>query len=381
MRAASVPREPFLRFDAQPVGEIPRRLCFDSPREVLVANTHGEVAPVIHRVQRALGEGHFAAGYLAYEAGPAFDRALACHPGPTTMPLAWLGIFDRPEDGMPQRTAGSYVLGHWRTPDGQARHRAAVDAIRQSIARGEVYQVNHTFRLQADFGGDDETLYEQMVAAQGYAYGAYLRLGRYRVLSASPELFLERRGDLLTSRPMKGTVRRSADTNAEAHAELRRSPKDRAENVMIVDLVRNDLGRVARPGTVSVPRLFEVEPYCGVHQMTSTVMGTCAPTTTLWDILVALFPAGSISGTPKIAASRIIAALEDDPRGVYCGALGYFEPGGDFRLSVGIRTATLDTTTATLTYGVGGAITWDSDAVKEYDEALAKAEVIQRLSC
>ena len=225
---------------------------------------------------------------------------------------------------------------------------------------------------------DPESLYRRMIAAQGGGYGACIHTGRFEILSASPELFFRRDGVRLTSEPMKGTARRGRwleedDRRAEA---LAASPKERAENVMIVDLIRNDLSRIAEPATVQATRLFDVHRLPTVLQMTSTVEARVRPDVSTWDIFAALFPCGSVTGAPKIAACRVIADLEDDPRGVYCGAIGHIAPDGTATFSVAIRTLTIDHQTGRAEYGVGGGITWDSAGSAEYDELRAKAAIL-----
>jgi para-aminobenzoate synthetase/4-amino-4-deoxychorismate lyase len=238
-----------------------------------------------------------------------------------------------------------------------------------------VYQVNHTLRLRGRFSGDPLGLYRRLRAAQGGGLSAVLHLGDRAVVSASPELFLERRGALVRARPMKGTARRGrfAEEDERIAAELAASGKDRAENVMIVDLVRNDLGRVARTGSVSVASLCRVERYPTVFQLTSTVEARLVPGAGLLALFRAAFPCGSITGAPKSTATRIIAALEGSPRGAYCGAIGHVAPGGDGAFNVAIRTVEIDLARGEAVVGIGGGVTWSSSAEGEWDEALAKA--------
>ncbi|MBC8077362.1 MAG: bifunctional anthranilate synthase component I family protein/class IV aminotransferase, partial [Chloroflexales bacterium] len=228
------------------------------------------------------------------------------------------------------------------------------------------------------FAGDALALYRQLSTAQPADYRAYLDNGDYRILSLSPELFFGWDGDQIMTRPMKGTARRGrwlAEDEARA-AALLASEKERAENLMIVDLLRNDIGRVAEIGSVRVPQLFAAERYPTVWQLTSTVSARTRPATTLEDVFAALFPCGSVTGAPKVSTMRLIAALEDTPRGVYCGAIGLIEPGGAATFNVAIRTVQLDAATGAANYGVGGGITWDSTAAGEYAEVRAKAALL-----
>jgi para-aminobenzoate synthetase/4-amino-4-deoxychorismate lyase len=286
-------------------------------------------------------------------------------------------VLPEPRDDAPRARADA-----WRSSIEREIYDAAIGRIREHIAAGDTYQVNHTFRLRSTVEGDERGLYRDLCFAQRGAYSAYLNLGRYRVLSASPELFFRIEDGRITTRPMKGTARRgrwSAEDEAVAES-LRGSVKDRAENAMIVDLLRNDLGRVARPGSVAWSDVFDLERYETVWQLTSTVSAELAAGTTLVDVFRAIFPCGSVTGAPKIRTMQIIADLEDSPRGVYCGAVGFLAPPGvdapAARFNVPIRTVMLDAQTRAAEYGVGGGITWGSSAEGEYDETVAKARVL-----
>jgi len=358
-------------------GLAPGPLAFAEPRRVIAARSLAEVRPALRAVDAAVAAGSWAAGYVAYEAGPALDPALHAR-APGAGPLVWFGVYPAPSPGPPPPRGGA-DLGRLVPEVDRAAHAASVARIREAIARGDVYQVNHTFRLRGPFAGDPLALYRRLRAAQGGGLGALVHLGARAIVSASPELFLERRGEVVRARPMKGTARRGrfAEEDDRAAAALAASPKDRAENVMIVDLLRNDLGRVARTGTVRVASLFDVERYRTVLQLTSTVEARLREGTTLEDLLVAAFPCGSVTGAPKAAATRIIAAEERSPRGAYCGALGFVAPGGDAAFSVGIRTVELDLARGEAVAGVGGGVTWGSSAEGEHDEALAKAAFLE----
>lgn len=348
-----------------------------TPEETVVALRVGEVRAALRAVQDAVKMGYTAVGYVAYEAAPAFDAALTVRGG-AQMPLLWFGLFREPQPAAPPEAAGDFRLSTWHSATPREAYDAGIAAIRAAIARGATYQVNHTLRLRATFEGDDLAFYQRLCAAQQPAYCAYLNLGRYRVLSASPELFFHWRAGKLVTRPMKGTVRRGRwrGEDEEMAAWLAASEKNRAENVMIVDLLRNDLGRVAEVGSVRVPRLFDIERYPTLFQMTSTVTATPRPDLTLEELFAALFPCGSITGAPKVSTMRLIAQLERDPREVYCGAIGYLTADGEAMFNVAIRTVWLDTERGTAEYGVGGGITWDSTAEEEYREALTKAALL-----
>ncbi|MDQ3606465.1 MAG: aminodeoxychorismate synthase component I, partial [Gemmatimonadota bacterium] len=270
------------------------------------------------------------------------------------------------------------VPGGWRATVAEPEYRASIERIREWIAAGDSYQVNYTLRLRAPFRGDDLALYSRLCRAAGAAYCAYLRIPAFSILSASPELFFRWAAGELELRPMKGTRPRGrwpAEDHALA-AELLASAKERAENLMIVDLLRNDAGRISRFGSVEVPRLFEVERYPTVHQLTSTVRSRTQPGATLTEVLRALFPSGSITGAPKVRTMQIIRTLEETPRGVYTGAIGFVSP-GEAVFNVAIRTLVFDHASAEVELGVGGGITYDSEAEAEYRECFAKAAFVR----
>ena len=375
---------PWARFDDFRAGTALR--C-PSPRRVLVAERPEEVLDVLTEVERATDAGQWAYGYVAYEAAAGLDPRLAVHAStPLGMPLVWFGLCDEPVPVPPLVAAGPTDIGsaataRWHptwTPTGHAQD---VREIRDRIAAGDTFQCNLTVRMSGRVPGDPFLLYRDLALGQRGAYNAYLDLGRFAVASASPELFFERRGDAVLLRPMKGTARRGRDQNEDrrlAH-RLRSSTKERAENVMIVDLMRNDIGRVAEVGSVDVPALFTVERYETVLQLTSDVTARLRPGTGLVELFSALFPCGSVTGAPKASSMEIIRSLEPDPRGVYCGAIGLVGPPDApvrARFNVAIRTAVVDTSSGEAVYGTGGGITWGSEASAEHAEVLAKAAVL-----
>ena len=382
---------PSLRFDFADTLGLPGPVCFSQPERVIVAHDVNEVIAALREVEQATAQGFYAAGYITYEAAPAFDAALVTQTGGGggELPLLWFGIFRSPQPASALTSADVNVAASgpawkWESDITPEDYRAGIDAVKEAIARGDTYQVNYTFRLRADTGGSDaasrstldlDARYLQLAATQRAPYSAYLDLGRWRVLSLSPELFFKIRGGRITTKPMKGTAARGRwrEEDDERAAWLAASEKNRAENVMIVDLARNDVGRIADVGSVQATTLFEVERYPSVFQMVSTVEGTLRERTTLTDVFGALFPAGSITGAPKSSSMRLIASIEHAPRGVYCGAIGFVAPGGDAIFNVAIRTAAIDTHTGRTEFGVGGGVTWDSTTDAEYAEALSKA--------
>ena len=350
------------------------------------------MAGLLTAVEEAVRGGLHAVGFLCYEAAPAFDPALASCRRDPLLPLAWFGLYRRklevaPTEGPPPL---EYTLGPWEPGRQPRAHAAAVGRIREHIAAGETYQVNYTFPVEAPFEGDPGGLYRDLRRSQGGAgFSAFLDLGRAVVVSASPELFFALGPDgLIETRPMKGTRRRGrwAEEDESLARGLMASSKERAENVMIVDLLRNDLGRVARTGSVQVPRLCQAEALDAVWQMTSTVTARLREEIGLGGIFEALFPCGSVTGAPKVRTTQIIRELEGAPRGVYTGSIGYLSPaartgsgglaGMEARFSVAIRTVTLDRAAGRARAGVGGGITWDSEASSEYRECLAKARFL-----
>jgi para-aminobenzoate synthetase / 4-amino-4-deoxychorismate lyase len=365
------------------------------PVDELSAADAGGVADVLRRAEAEAASGRWVAGFVAYEAAPGLDGALTVRPADPSsalagLPLAWFGVFEA-RQLVPPPDPGSAEPGAdrgdgeatWSASADRARYGRAVERIRELIASGQTYQVNHTLRMRTRLDVDDlDRRYADLILAQRGGFGADLDTGRYRVLSASPELFFAWEGDRLSTRPMKGTARRGrwAGEDAAAANALRSSAKDRAENAMIVDLLRNDLGRVAVPGSVTAHPLFEVERYETVWQMTSTVSARVAEPTTLVDVFRALFPSGSVTGAPKVASMRAIAELEDSPRGVYTGAVGVLAPPGAGEpravFSVAIRTIVVDERTGEAEYGVGAGITFGSSADAEYDEVEAKSRVL-----
>lgn len=344
-----------------------------APRAVHTAHKLGDVIPLLEEAERE-GRRSWVAVAISYDAAPAFDSSCNARPS-TGFPLAWAAVFDF--ESLPPEPAPTepYTLFAWVPGVSRDEYADSVRRIRDHIEKGNTYQVNYTFPLRSRFRGDPWTCYNVLGRRQRAGYSAYLEIGNHRILSFSPELFVERRGRILTTRPMKGTSNRGRwlEEDQEKAEQLRTSVKNRAENVMIVDLLRNDLSRVARLGTVSVPELFHVEPYGPVLQMSSTVTAELADRCDLVATMKALFPSGSITGAPKYSSMSIIQQLEPHSRSLYTGAIGYIRPGGDFVFSVAIRTMLIDRTTERATFGVGGAITWDSTVEGEYEEALLKA--------
>ncbi|MGY6269924.1 aminodeoxychorismate synthase component I [Achromobacter denitrificans] len=366
-----------------------RALKLEGFRSRIEARSPAEVGPALAAIDAARRQGRWVALLLDYELGEWLLPEAAQPPpaGPWAPPR---------EDGKARLTAlvfdSKVDEAPWEAPEAdstpasislpaprmtEAEYARQVEAIRGLIGDGELYQVNYTQPLDLQFQGDPATLYRRIAARNPVAHGAYIRDGARAVLSFSPELFVRRDGPRLTTRPMKGTAPRHADPAEDERLgrALLASEKNRAENLMIVDLLRNDLGRLAEPGSVRVDALFSLERYPTVWTMTSTV-SALAPQAGLEDVLRALFPCGSITGAPKVAAMRRIRQMEAAPRGLYCGSIGWLAPDGDFSLNVAIRTLVLDASGQGV-YSVGGGIVHDSDPAEEWQECHWKARILR----
>jgi para-aminobenzoate synthetase/4-amino-4-deoxychorismate lyase len=354
-------------------------LHFANPHRVIVANRLQDVLPALREIEDAVNlNGLHAAGFLSYESAPAFDAAHQTHPT-TGFPLLWFGLYPQPRlISLPQPDSPKPAL-IWSPTVDRNTYNAAIEQIKDHIAEGRTYQVNYTMRLQTDFNTDAWNFFLNLAQSQNN-HAAYIDTGRFIICSASPELFFQLDGETIACRPMKGTTRRGRTTleDVEQAQWLKDSEKNRAENVMIVDMIRNDLGRIAKTGSVRVPELFATEKYPTLWQMTSTAQAKTD--VSLTKIFTALFPCASITGAPKVSTMRIISELETTPRKIYTGSIGYIAPNRKAKFNVAIRTALIDRETQTAEYGVGGGIVWDSTSADEYEEALLKARVLTESS-
>ncbi len=351
-------------------------LLFENPIAVVAALRLDEVMAALHTVAAYASRGFYAAGFVSYEASGAMDAASNTH-SLEDMPLLWFGIYERREPLHPSYSdLPEYHLGVWRASVSVHQYRKAVAEIKEAIRRGDCYQVNYTFRLRNTFHGDPWGFFLALHQAQQSECSAYLNLGHRHICCASPELFFSLRDGILTCRPMKGTAERGSTPSEDIKMEqwLASSTKDRAENVMVVDMVRNDMARVAEPGTVRVEKLFSIERYPTVLQMTSTVSARVSAS--IPEIFRAMFPAASISGAPKLRSMQVIKSLESEARGAYTGAIGYIGPDGNSQFNVAIRMAVIDTQTHCAEYGLGSGIVWDSEADAEYGECRTKARIL-----
>ena len=354
------------------------RLAFGQPLRVWQAHMPDEVKPVLQAVQREAAEGRWCVGWVAYEAAPAFDAALPVHA--PDGPLAWFAVHEAPLPPVADGLFGE-VRAQWQTAGDARRFAADVAHIQQAIAQGRVYQVNHTARWPGELTqGSAWRLFQALHQEQPGGYTAFIDMGDGQVLSVSPELFFDWDGQRILLRPMKGTAPRHAEPQADAALAdgLRASVKERAENVMIVDLIRNDVSRVAEPFSVTVPELFGVRGLPTVWQMTSDVQAQTRAGVALVDVFTALFPCGSITGAPKREAMRLVRELEPDARGVYCGAVGVVRPGGGATFNVAIRT--VQARGRSLRLGVGSGITAGAQASAEWQEWRHKRCFAERAS-
>ena len=352
-------------------------MLFSPMRERIEAFSLEQVAPALAAMQAASAAGFHLAGAFAYECGYAFEpRLKRLLPARSAKPLLQFGVFDAPRRLDPVVAGPAAVKNlrpHWRFSDYQKRF----DACSDYIAAGDVYQINLTFPLVGNYEGAPLDLYRLLRARQPVELGGVIALGPDTLLSLSPEKFFSTRGREIFTRPMKGTAPRGVtpEQDAELARALAQDEKNRAENLMIVDLLRNDLSRLSEIGSVRVSDLFSVATFPTLHQMTSGVEARLRANLSFADIFSGLFPCGSITGAPKIRAMEIIAEQEGAPRDNYCGAIGHIAPNGDMRFNVAIRTLTLDGQGG-LVCPVGSAIVADSRAREEYDECLLKARFL-----
>jgi len=379
-------------------GNQPR--LFLEPTKIITCNSGREIGRFLRELNQEVARGYYACGYIAYEAGyffePTLEKYYTGNTGGSThsdIPLAWFGIYKRPEPESAD-SAGSVTYPRIavspKTPPPavyslrpsvtREQYDRAIKCVKRYISRGETYQVNYTFNFHGKFQGTPEALFQKLVTTQPVPYAALIKFGQRAILSLSPELFFAIDDNHITVKPMKGTIARGVTPRKDCHNHriLSDSLKDRAENLMIVDLLRNDIGRICKPGTVQVRKLFEIEKYRTVYQMTSTIDGELKSGTSSSQIIANIFPSGSVTGAPKIRTMQIISELEKEPRSVYTGAVGFIGPGPNraATFNVAIRTAILDSAGRTVQAGVGGGIVWDSTPEKECTECEVKARFL-----
>jgi para-aminobenzoate synthetase / 4-amino-4-deoxychorismate lyase len=368
-------------------------LLFAGPEREISLKSPAGLNAFFRELEACLDEGYVLAGWLSYEAGHGFEKTLmACTAGEGSPdPLAWFGAYRAPlrfsekeARELFEKHADLFPFnpGELSPPlfslSGEA-YTDKISRIREQIARGNVYQVNFTGRYRFSFTGRPAGLFRAMRGTQAFSCTAFVNNGEHVLLSMSPELFFRRTGKRIETMPMKGTAPRGTDDMEDElfRKKLGNCEKNRAENLMIVDLLRNDLGRICTPGTVGAEDLFQMETYPTLHQMVSTVRGTLKDGTGLSDLFRALFPSGSVTGAPKIKAMQFIHDLEEGPRGIYTGSLGFIMPDRDMVFNVAIRTLELQGTEGV--YGTGSGIVWDSLPQEEYRECHLKARILSDL--
>lgn len=364
---------PYILLDDQISGDV--RL-YDNPVDIIGVWDAAKLSGAFEKLERYRQDGFFCAGYVSYEAGYALEPKLAALlPQNRSLPLLQFGIFKAPKtaDINPQGGVSLPTLTpSWSQDDYLSRFKQ----VKAYLEAGDVYQINLTFPMSGSYDGAAWDIYAHLRQRQAGRFGAVVSLGGSDIVSLSPELFFKKDGDKVTLRPMKGTTRRMADPvqDAAQRDAMRADLKSQAENLMIVDLLRNDISRLARPGSVKVPELFALETYPTLHQMTSRITASVSGHHDIQAFFQSLFPCGSVTGAPKVRAMEIIHELENTPRGAYCGAIGYMDPDGTLCFNVAIRTLTLKDGQAT--YNVGGGVVLDSIGTDEYEECLLKAKVI-----
>lgn len=367
---------------------------FQDPHEIIIAHSLEDIPSAFKNISRALEQGHFVAGYMTYELGLAFEEKLTPQLGKKLEqltnelnPLLWFGVFKEKLD-VSKDDIESWLEEQQESVLKNSKLKVSVDEtfesykekfakVKANIKSGDIYQLNLTFKGRVENISEPLALYEKMRRTQPVEYASLIVTEDKTILSASPELFIRCHDEEIETRPMKGTMKRGISiTQDEEHSNfLKADEKSRAENLMIVDLMRNDFSRVSKIGSVEVSNLYHVETYPSLHQMVSVVKAKLKPDLSLFDQIKALYPAGSITGAPKIRAMELIEELEDTPRGVYTGAIGFFAPSNDYTFNVAIRTIELDRD-GNGTIGIGSGLVYDSDAASEYAECLLKMQFL-----
>ncbi|MEJ2546074.1 MAG: aminodeoxychorismate synthase component I, partial [Calditrichaceae bacterium] len=352
-------------------------LLFENPVGVVQTNDINNVLIKLEEIERRVNDKKlFAAGFISYEASPAFDSALKTYPS-DDFPLLWFGLFEKPKTIEIAHLNQSNSKNHWKPSINRTEYHTIIEEIKNQLQEGNTYQVNYTFPLKREFNEDPWVFFKNLIFNQQSDYGAYIEFDNYVIASVSPEQFFVLNGNRISSLPMKGTASRGRFLTEDLvfRDNLHNSAKDQAENIMIVDMIRNDLGRIAEYGSVKVSEKFRIEKYPTVWQMVSKV--SAKTDASIADIFKALFPCASITGAPKVNTMKIINKLEKGPRRIYTGSIGFIAPNRKIQFNVAIRTVLIDKSKNQAEYGVGGGIVWDSINEKEYDECLIKARALK----
>lgn len=370
-------KKPFLQFDFLNFKTKRReQTTFINPIEIFQTTNIKEVKDILNKVELAVHNGYYAAGFLSYEAASAFLSVEL--PLKNEYPVIWFGIFDSPTDYIPS-VEQSFKVGDWTPSITHAEYNQAFEVIKNTLKTEETKQVNYTLQLNADFKGDSYAYYNALKKQQNADYNAYISFDDFKILSLSPELFFNLDENILTLKPMKGTKKRGKNSLEDytLKKQLRSSTKDKLENQLIVDLMIDELKAISLPQSIQLKKPFEIETFPTLFQMTSILEAKIKPQTSLTDIFNALFPCGSITGTPKVETINFISQLENRNRQIYCGSIGFITPDNEATFNVPIRTVSIDTSKDQARYDVGGGITELSNAHDEYNEAFTKAEILK----
>lgn len=365
-------------------------MLFQNPVEEIVAHSPESLFGAFNRMEAERNRGRYLVGYLAYEAG--YSLVDKFDIPPATGPLLHFYSFDVVERPSAEELEKIYFsnfdsnqeslqIDDLELSESQAEYLSNINEVKKYLSNGDSYQVNYTFRMSFQLKGQPLALYRSLRQRQPVSYSAFLNFSDYSILSLSPELFIQKQGKRIVSKPIKGTMSRGKDAEEDQLIikAMEEDSKIRSENVMIVDLIRNDLARIAEPGSVKTGKLFEVQTIPTLHQMVSTIEAEVAPDISFQTVMHGLFPCGSITGVPKIRTMEIINALESSPRSIYTGSVGYITPNNDFCFNVAIRTIALEKSTNAATLGIGGGIIHESDPLAEWNECLLKARFLSAL--
>ncbi|MFH1479123.1 MAG: aminodeoxychorismate synthase component I [Candidatus Omnitrophota bacterium] len=364
-----------------------KTFLFTSPIKIISCKELKHIRPSLEAIEQNIHRGYYASGFISYEAGFSTEESLIpLFKKDTDFPLLWFGIYKDPlilnhrqKLDISYPSSHGYSIKNIRKNIRKASYVKNVNNIKEYIRKGETYQVNYTFKYKFDFSGSLFRLYEGLKAKQSVSYSSLIKTSDFSVASFSPELFFRKSRNKIEVRPMKGTFDRGMDLKEDRLNEfkLQNSPKNRSENIMIVDLLRSDLGRISRPGTVRTKNIFEVEKYETLFQMVSTINSTLKKDISIFDLFRAVFPSGSVTGAPKISTMKIIKKLEKEPRRIYTGSIGFFAPGGDSVFNVAIRTILINNKNNRAELGIGSGIVYDSDPHKEFEECDLKKRFIE----
>ena len=364
--------------------------CFSNPHAIVTTTRYDQVCCKLEELDRWIQAGYWVAGFMSYEAGYVFDDFNFAKPD-IFLPLMWFGVFDKPLTipYTPPKTLQwlddcaktyPYQLTNFTDNLSEDEYIHAITEIKRYLSQGDIYQANFTFRHHFNLSGSPFGLFCNLHQSQAVGYGAYISLPDHAIISFSPELFFKSNGREIIVKPMKGTAQRGLwyKQDIAMQRQLRSCKKNQAENVMIVDLLRNDLGKICKNGSILTSRIFETVRYETLFQMISTVNGTLRENCQYSDIFRHIFPSGSVTGAPKIRAMEIIRELETSPRGIYTGSIGYISPNGTAQFNVAIRTVHVDKKTGAATLGIGSGIVADSDPIGEYNECFLKSSFITK---